>query len=306
MFSWNDISADKNKLVKHLHDKLGLEWIKEGIVIRYNHIYPDTITIISDNDKKSLSLTLNSEKNFVVLKSDNGSNIQYKFIAEKENDNIKIYRDFVDIPITFAFATFRKRVRFVGTPNKTALSLLELGSVSFKGVDLPNAEFHNVNWLREKELFLITRNTIVDEKLMGKDTSYEDVAKIYNQLRKNYESRLLFNEASHFFVGEMEAIRKSNLKGKSRRKKLYSLGHLIYKYLALYGESAFLPLIIWTPILISLFAIFRYAFAECSTQSDSDIISMLKDINSTLTNTKASSVEPTCSKIDRFKDYSRI
>lgn len=182
----------------------------------------------------------------MVLKSDNGSNIQYKFIAEKENENIKIYRDFVDIPITFAFATFRKRVRFVGTLNKAALSLLELGSVSFKGVDLSNTEFHNVNWLKEKESFLITRNAIVDEKLMGKDTSYEDVAKIYNQLRKNYESRLLFNEASHFFVGEMEAIRKSNLKGKSRTKKLYSLGHLIYKYLALYGESAFLPLVVWT------------------------------------------------------------
>jgi hypothetical protein len=176
----------------------------------YRSIAPDTITIISGNNKKSLSLTLNSEKNFVVLKSDNGSNIQYKFIAENENENIKIYRDFVDIPITFAFATFRKRVRFVGTLNKAALSLLELGSVSFKGVDLSNAEFHNVNWLKEKESFLITRNAIVDEKLMGKDTSYEDVAKICNQLRENYESRLLFNEASHFFVGEMEAIRKSN------------------------------------------------------------------------------------------------
>ncbi len=211
----------------------------------------------------------------MVLKSDNGSNIQYKFIAEKENDNIKIYRNFVDIPITFAFATFRKRVRFVGIPipNKAALSLLELGSVSFKGVDLSNIEFHNVNWLKEKVLFLITRNAIVDEKLMGKDTSYEDVAKIYNQLRKNYESRLLFNEASHFFVGEMEAIRKSNLKGKSRRKKLYSLGHLIYKYLALYGESAFLPLVIWTPSIIAIFILLRYLLETCSVEFESIISS---------------------------------
>jgi hypothetical protein len=54
--------------------------------------------------------------------------------------------------------------------------------------------------------------------------NYQDVSRIYNQLRKNYESKLLFNEASNFFVGEMEAIRRSLLRDKGIKSKL-SVGY---------------------------------------------------------------------------------
>ena len=172
-------------------------------------------------------------------------------------------QDFHDksVPIKFDYCTFRKRVRFIGKTEKP----LQLGLVSFKGIDLSNIEFHNVEWQKTKDLIFITRLIIVDEKALDKNSNYEEVSKIYNQLRKNYESKLLFNEASNFFIGEMEAIRKSLLKG-SGREKISSIPYSLYKGLALYGESYFLPLIVWTPAIILLFLLLRVQLEVCSVQ----------------------------------------
>ena len=105
-----------------------------------------------------------------------------------------------------------------------------------------------------------------------KNKTYEEVSKIYNQLRKNYESKLLFNEASNFFIGEMEAIRKSLWNG-TGREKMASIPYFIYKALALYEESYCLPLVIWTPALIGLFIAWRFITGECSLQSINNVIS---------------------------------
>ncbi len=163
-----------------------------------------------------------------------------------------------DIPVRFDYATFKKRVRFLGDSSNP----LNLEAVSFKGVDLSNFEFHNVRWKeKEERLFyilpLVRRKIIIDEEFMDKNKNYEDVSKIYNQLRKNYESRLLFNEASNFFIGEMEAIRRSLLNNSRLRDKLGSIPYWIYKWLSMYGESVFLPLIVWTPLIIVVFAFLR-------------------------------------------------
>ena len=141
-------------------------------------------------------------------------------------------------------------MQFIGyTESK---QLLELGLVSFKGIELPNVEFHNARWLKTKSL--VTRNKIIDEQLLNNgNANYEEVSKIYNQLRKNYESKLLFNEASNFFIGEMEAIRKSLWNAGTIREKMASIPYSLYNGLELYGESYFLPLIIWTPATIFTF-----------------------------------------------------
>jgi hypothetical protein len=167
------------------------------------------------------------------------------------------------ISITFDYSTFRKRMQFIGDAEKK--QPLELGLVSFKGVDLSNVEFHNVRWLKPRNSFF-SRYMIIDEALLGKNKNinYEEVSKIYNQLRKNYESKLLFNEASNFFVGEMEALRKSLWNGTTIREKMASIPYSIYKGLALYGESYFLPLIIWTPVTILTFIFLRHYFGVCS------------------------------------------
>lgn len=124
------------------------------------------------------------------------------------------------------------------TPFSVRLNTRRQQKVSFKGVDLSQVEFHNVKWLKKKGSF-INRTTIVDEETLDEYANYQDVSRIYNQLRKNYESKLLFNEASRFFVGEMEAIRKSLLKEDDIKSKLASIGYFVYKWLALYGERVY-------------------------------------------------------------------
>ncbi len=168
-----------------------------------------------------------------------------------------------DITIRFDYSTFRKKVRFIGKADNP----LRLQTVSFKGVDLTNVEFYNVEWRERSEfLGLVKRNIIVDEEFLDKNHNYEEVSKIYNQLRKNYETRLLFNEASHFFIGEMEAIRKKLWRG-NRLDKLGSIPYLLYKYIAMYGESAFLPLVVWTPIVIISFLALRI-ITNCNDIND--------------------------------------
>ena len=64
----------------------------------------------------------------------------------------KTGKDFKDntISIKFDYSTFKERVQFIGDSNKQPL---ELGLVSFKGVDLSHIEFHNVGWLQPKRSF---------------------------------------------------------------------------------------------------------------------------------------------------------
>jgi uncharacterized protein YjbI with pentapeptide repeats len=154
--------------------------------------------------------------------------------------------------IDFANSTFRNRVRFNGTVTET----INLSSVSFKGVDLSNTEFNYVKWLQTTKYRFFQRNIIIDEKILDEGRNYEDVIKIYNQLRKNYESRLLFNDASHFFVGEMESRRKT-LRNSGIIGWLTSLYYQIYRRLAWYGESISLPLLVWSPLTITFFTLFR-------------------------------------------------
>jgi hypothetical protein len=165
------------------------------------------------------------------------------------------------IPIRFDYSTFRSRVRFIGKSDKP----LDLSNVSFKGVNLDNVEFHNVKWREDKVLWFlpfIKRNIVADELFMDELKNYQEVSRIYNQLRKNYEMHLHFTEASHFFIGEMEAIRRS-LWSKGIGGKLASIPYLLYKYIALYGENVFLPLVFWTPVIIIGFAVWRILVSNC-------------------------------------------
>ena len=76
-------------------------------------------------------------------------------------------------------------------------------------------------------------------------------------MRKNYESRLQFSEASDFFIGEMEGRRKQI---ESYGNKLKATGYHLYKIIARYGESISLPLLVWTPTIIIIFFILRILF----------------------------------------------
>jgi uncharacterized protein YjbI with pentapeptide repeats len=271
LFDWNFITSEKGKstLVKFLNDILNLDSSKLNLTIEISKD-KKTIKILSNpmgtTKPSSASLyytfKLNEKKSVAVLKPSFGNKLQgmksVEFAAERNDDNsISIYSHV--IPIKFDYATFRKRVRFTGEPNK----LLQLGFVSFVGIDMTYVEFSNVEWKTKEEKFLkiikvIERDVIIDEDHLEIKNNHGEVSRIYNQLRKNYETRLLFNDASNFFIGEMESIRKSL--SKEKEKRLLSIPYWIYKWLALYGESIRLPLVVWTLVLITIFAIARVPF----------------------------------------------
>lgn len=174
------------------------------------------------------------------------------------------------IPIKFDYATFRQRTRFIGSTEYP----LELSGVSFKGVDLSEVEFHNVKWLRNK--YPPWREMVIDEVLLEKNKNYEEVSKIYNQLRKNYESKLLFNEASNFFVGELDTIRKGLVNG-NFFEKLSSFPYFAYKFIAFYGESFSLPLLLWTPVIILGFFLIRNNLGFCSLETECNVFGRFVD-----------------------------
>lgn len=163
-------------------------------------------------------------------------------------------------PIRFDNTIFRKRVRFLGEAERP----LYLGLVSLKGVDLTNVIFQNVEWLQLGRIW--KRNAIPDEirlRHMGKSPNYDEVSGIYNQLRKNYESNLYFDEASDFYVGNMETIKlklskSSGSTSSATRNKFKSGVYWMYKLINQYGESTFVPLLVWTPVIIFVFALIRH------------------------------------------------
>lgn len=178
----------------------------------------------------------------------------------------KNFNDYSNAPIDFDYSTFRKRVRFIGSPDKP----LSLCAVSFKGVELSNFEFHNVEWIQRRNL-LKHRYILIDELLLKKNGNYDEVSNIYNQLRKNYETKLLFNESSNFFIGEMESIRNSLWKKNNSVYRLSALPYFLYKIFALYGESIKLPLI-WSFGIIMIIAVLDYVIYY-----NTDFISAMKN-----------------------------
>jgi hypothetical protein len=222
----------------------------------------------------------------------------------------KVIRTYKDPPVQFDYTTFRKRVRFMGGPKFS----LNLGIVSLKGVDLTNAVFHNVEWL--KRGFIWKRNVIVDElRLDYTDAdNFDEVSGIYNQLRKNFEANHFYDDASDFYVGNMETIRKKlsrsevwerkltrtevpekelkkarglkgreltgkelkemvskrrrSLKGQGLRDRFKAAVYWTYKLLNQYGESTFVPLLVWSPLIIAIFVLIRVYFGHYDPKTE--------------------------------------
>jgi hypothetical protein len=252
LFSWDD---HEKKIIKALNEIIPTDcgWL-------YNvNLKVEGTEITASKPPHELSIKLNDDK---PDKAESArlivDGLIYELIVRRKNNKLHLY---TGIPIIFDYSTFRSRVRFIGDSNKP----LDLSNVSFKGVNLDNVEFHNVKWREDKVLWFlpfIKRNIVADELFMDELKNYQEVSRIYNQLRKNYEMHLHFTEASHFFIGEMEAIRRS-LWSKGIGDKLASIPYLLYKWIALYGESVFLPLVFWTPVIIIGFAVWRILVSNC-------------------------------------------
>jgi uncharacterized protein YjbI with pentapeptide repeats len=192
-------------------------------------------------------------------------------LDEKDYDELKAANY---PPIKFDDTQFNGKARFIGD----VTTPLRLDLVSFKGVDLTNVVFQNVKWLKRGRLW--RRNIIVDEfivdqvvknskiaknKIRGENAGFfDEICGIYNQLRKIYETRLSFREASDFYIGDMEMTRRKLWEhSHDARERLTGIVYGMHKYLNLYGESTFIPLAVWSPIIIVLFAILRAYYDGC-------------------------------------------
>lgn len=259
LFDWYDSPGN---IQQRLGDFIA-PYIKEELInIQIPFLSGNEIRLSSENNPTLLVCKLGMGSRVDIYL--NGTKLPMRISAVRKLNHLYIYKvnrinkEVTNIPVRFDHCTFRDKVRLVGEPGEK----LDLSLVSFRGVDLSNFEFHNVEFLRTK-----MRRVVIDEKFLKQNNNFEEVSRIYNQLRKNYEDILAFNEASNFFIGEMDVTRRY-LASSSTKGKVSSIGYFLYKIVSLYGESAFLPLLIWTPALIFIFTLLRFDHGICSTMKD--------------------------------------
>jgi uncharacterized protein YjbI with pentapeptide repeats len=249
-FDINDLIINKENFLQFLYQNNIYDLGATGL--EFEKITDDEIGVMKGSNLEMI-LTLNKSKdilNIEVKRAYKNKNVADKANIYKIHKIVtKLYDKAELVPIKFDYSTIRKRMRFIGSDSIKC----NLSSISFKGVDLTDVEFHKVKWLQSKT-FLFHRNSIIDEKIDDRDKNYQEISAIYNQLRKNYESKLRFNEGSDFFIGEMECRKKHLI---SEGNKLKATGYQLYEWIALYGESALLPLVFYLPIMIIGFSIAR-------------------------------------------------
>ena len=124
------------------------------------------IGIISDNDE--IDIEKSKLRKYIRIRN---SDLKFKFSVnnknkiveidnrpynfDKDGDNLIFY--IKEMPVRFDFAKFRKRTLFY--VEKPGQKDIHLGMASFRGVDLSNVEFHNVEWFKKynntlKNLFI--------------------------------------------------------------------------------------------------------------------------------------------------------
>jgi hypothetical protein len=174
------------------------------------------------------------------------------------------------------------RISFSGVRPGTALNISgDLTGASFVNTDLSLVDTTNAVWPHCRGLLPTgkERTALYDECLlrrtlrMGAHTAWsepKEIAASYRALRKQYESRLAYHEASDFHIGEMEMRRLSGyvqaldhgtatLRCRDRWRRLRALFRryfsvtAIYSYLSRYGESYRRPLV-WATVALLAFA----------------------------------------------------
>ncbi len=150
------------------------------------------------------------------------------------------------------------------------------GRVTFDDVDLGRALFHNCDvgevrftssarWRgeggnREFQIFEETIPLNYAKKLdSNSERDYRAIAQIYQQLKKNYDTRLDYWTANQFHFGEMEMKRRAlptqgRLLGLRRRMHPWLSPVALYRWASDYGNSYWRPMI-WLLGFLLLFAL---------------------------------------------------
>lgn len=154
-----------------------------------------------------------------------------------------VFEDLVELSSgrrSYALEGYPTRMSFycVVAGPRMRISHSDLSACSFVGTDLSDVTFLDVKWP-----MFGARRVVADEmELRGSDYDYprpEDVADVYRSLRRNFESRLAYHEASDFYVGEME-MRLLSARAHKRWREYVPL--VTYRTVSGYGEDWIRPL----------------------------------------------------------------
>jgi uncharacterized protein YjbI with pentapeptide repeats len=183
-----------------------------------------------------------------------------------------------------------KGASFRGTwfekPDQVRLSNVKLETCQFSNSNAGRVKFQNVHWDRQPTLLWASgRNAVCDEKAATSAEDLRAVARLYYDLRTNYEANRSFEEASDFSYGEAEMQRRCQ----SRLLRYISLP-AIYRYLSAYGERPGLALS-WLIAAIFLFFPLLYILAGYNHQISRSVLHSL-EISAFLESSKDSAVSP--------------
>lgn len=139
----------------------------------------------------------------------------------------------------------------------------DMSFVEFRGTDLSHIDFSGATWRTIGQRKVLYEEVGLREQIAGRPyevyAEADEVAASYRGLRKQYEDRLAYHEASDFHVGEMEMRRLAGFDpwsepfGRFRRARRmvrsirfwyrrYCSFTAMYSYLSRYGESYVRPI----------------------------------------------------------------
>ncbi|MBI4311636.1 MAG: hypothetical protein HY681_07620 [Chloroflexi bacterium] len=169
---------------------------------------------------------------------------------------------------------------------------MKLSRVSFLRTNLAKVQFTDITWAKKAERLLswVEHNVLYDHLEMEREeenrkekgtipaenegnTPGEEeaskpdrqqrenqnkarlVANLYRQLRLNYEGQKQEVEAGHFYIGQMDMRRRDPDTGWFTR----NVALRVYRAVAMYGESAWRPLVVYLLTSLLFAALYLYA-----------------------------------------------
>jgi hypothetical protein len=175
IFDWDSIPGkDSRKLLRFLKIKLNLYWIipNEVAIEKRTNVSNELIIIQSNYNDERHSLSLAKFSTYVELNIDDEDTHVFSIVKQGKKSLIYEindyyanldFKDLEKIPVQFNYCKSSEGIHFKGESDKP----IDLSFVSFKGTDLTNFKFDNVEWLSKKEFFF-SRSVVIDEILMEK------------------------------------------------------------------------------------------------------------------------------------------
>lgn len=135
----------------------------------------------------------------------------------------------------------------------------------FLMTDVTAFEFTDVKWPRTKGGKFFKRFGVYDEIApeFSVNPQHDLLAQLYRRLQANYINNYRFSEASDFYIGEQEMMRKA--KGRIRQ---YISVNMMYKLISHYGENYWMPLIYIGLVLLIFPMIFLMTGIDLSSHID--------------------------------------